>query len=221
MKFLRKIFRKPSVKNSTQQSAGRPFGSTDEEIKQFSSNWGQVIINDTTITFHNYPFNPSIAYGDKTFIASDIKNIDLESAPPTLQIGTELIFISAILRDKLKEFATKNNVPTIQQPRIWNWILEPFLDTEFTDENETMLNNILAQYGLTKPEISTIRSFVRDQMMKFNFDTMLWNWTGFSAVDVLFAMRPRLSDADFNIFYSEVMRIALLPGGHKIQATNI
>ena len=213
MNFLRQIFKRSSDKSAPQQNADRPFGSTGQEIKQFFSDWGQAIVSDTTITFHNYPFLPSIAYGDKTFIASDIKSIDLESAPPTLQIGSELIFISAKQKEKLKEFASQNNIPIIQRPPIWNWILEPFLDTEFTSEHELRLNNLLTQYGLTETEVSTIRVKVKEQMMKYNFDTMLWNWTDFSAIDVLFAMRPKLSDIEFKSFYIEVMRIALLVDG--------
>ena len=215
MNFLKQLFKRSSDKTPVQQNADRPFGSTDAEIKQFFSDWGQVIIGDTTITIHNYPFAPSIAFGDKTFIASDIKSLDLESAPPTLQIGGELIFISAEHKDKLKYFATQNNIPTIQQPPIWNWILEPFLDTEFTSEHELRLNNLLAQYGLTESEIAAFRNKVKEQMMKYNFDTMLWNWTDFNAIDVLFAMQPKLSGTDFESFYKEVMRIALLPGGQR------
>jgi hypothetical protein len=215
MNFLKQLFKRSSDKTSVQQNTGRPFGSTDEEIKQFFSDWGQVNIGDTTITIHNYPFAPSIAFGDKTFIASDIKSLDLESAPPTFQIERELIFISAEHKDELKNFATQNNIPTIQQPPIWNWILEPFLDTEFTSEHELRLNNLLAQHGLTKLEIENIRNRVKEQMLKYNFDTMLWNWTDFNAMDVLLAMHPKLSDTEFESFYREVMRIALLPDGQR------
>jgi hypothetical protein len=210
MNFLKQIFKKPGDK-----TFGRPFGSTDEEIRQFFSDLGQSIISDTAITIHHYPFAPSIAYGDKTFMATDIKSIDFESDPPILQIGNELIFISAEHKDKLKQFATQNNISIIQQSPIWNWILEPFLDTEFTSEHESRLSNLLAQYGLTETEILNTRIKVKEQMMKYNFDTMLWNWTDFSAIDVLFAMRPKLSDTDFKIFYEEVMRVALLPGGQR------
>ena len=215
MKFLKQIFKKPADKTPVQQNADRPFGSTDEEIKQFFLDWGQAIISDATMTIHNYPFAPSIVFGGKTFGASDIKSIDLESAPPTLQIGNELIFISAEHKDKLKQFTTQNKIPTIQQPPIWSWILEPFLDTEFTSEHELRLNNLLAQYGLTESEIAAIRNRVREQMMKYNFDTMLWNWTDFNAIDVLFAMRPKLTESEFKDFYAEVMKIALLPPEHR------
>ena len=212
MNFLKHIFKKTVGKTPVHQNEDRPFGSTDEEIKQFFLDWGQVTINDTTIKIHNYPFAPSIAYGDKSFMASDIKCLDLKSAPQTCQIGSELIFISAAHKGKLTQFAAINNIPIIQHPLIWNWILEPFLDTEFSSENELKLNHLLAQYGLTEIEISDIRSRVEEQMLKYNFDTMLWNWTDFSAIDVLFAMRPKLLDDEFKVFYTEVMRISLLTG---------
>ncbi|MEO9022786.1 MAG: hypothetical protein ABI237_18050 [Ginsengibacter sp.] len=215
MNYFKQIFKKSTDKTSVHQNADRPYGSTDEEIKQFFSDCGQVSIKDTTITIQNYPFVPSIAYDRKTFTTSDIKSIDIESAPPTVQIGNELIFIGAEQKDKLKDFATQNNIPVIQKPPIWNWILEPFFDTEFTSEHESRLNNLLAQYCLTETEILEIRIKVKEQMMKYNFDTMLWNWTDFSAADVLFAMLPKYSDTDFKSFYENVMRIALLQGEQK------
>ena len=47
-------------------------------------------------------------------------------------------------------------------------------------------------------------------MYKYNFDTMLWEWVGFSAFDVLRAMRTKYDKDEFREFYKRVMGIALL-----------
>lgn len=47
-------------------------------------------------------------------------------------------------------------------------------------------------------------------MLKYNFDTMLWEWGGFDASDVLRAMRTKYRKEEFEDFYRRVMEIALL-----------
>jgi len=48
-------------------------------------------------------------------------------------------------------------------------------------------------------------------MIKYNFDTMLWEWVDLDLFDVLRAMRVKYDAAEFNKFYWEAMRIALRP----------
>jgi hypothetical protein len=55
-----------------------------------------------------------------------------------------------------------------------------------------------------------LRAEVEIQMLKYNFDTMLWEWGGFSACDVLRAMRTKYNENEFREFYKRVMKIALL-----------
>ena len=211
MNFLKRLFSKNSDTKSVQQNMDRVFGSTDDEIKQFFADWGQITFGDKIIKINNYPFEPAVVYKQKTIEATEISNIDIESAPPTIQIANELIFISAEHREALKRFADKNKIDIIKHPFIWNWILEPFLDTNFTPEHKERLDKLLAVYGLIPAQISAIRDEVKEQMLKYNFDTMLWNWTDFNAMDVLLAMRPKYAADKFSEFYKEVMNIALLP----------
>ena len=93
---------------------------------------------------------------------------------------------------------------------IWGWILEPFLDTEFTAETDQRLTNLLGSYGLTTDQVKSLRKEVESQMLKYNFDTMLWEWGGFDALDVLKAMRTKYNKTEFKDFYGRVMEIALL-----------
>lgn len=187
----------------------RTYGATDEEIKQFLSPWGSLTIEEHSITVYNYPFKPSIAFGEKTFAAKDIKSIDSSATPPTLHIGSELIFVSAREMDQLVDFSARNNIPVINQSLVWDWILSPYLDTTFTDEEHKRFIQRLSNHGVSPTTVSDIREKVGHQMMKYNFDTGLWNWTDFCALDVLLSMCPALSEEAFAIFYVEVMQIAL------------
>jgi hypothetical protein len=47
-------------------------------------------------------------------------------------------------------------------------------------------------------------------MVKYNFDIMLWDWTHLGAFDVLSAMSTKYDKAEYQYFYKNVMRIALM-----------
>ncbi|MCX7638363.1 MAG: hypothetical protein N2044_11020 [Cyclobacteriaceae bacterium] len=177
---------------------------------------GTFKIERDYIIVENYPFAPSIAYKNKRLGADEIQNMDLQAAPPTLRIGNELIFVSADKKDQLQHFAALNNIPVIKRADIWDWILEPFLDTEYTEQTHKRLTDLLAKYGLTEDEVSAIREEVKAPMLKYNFGTMLWEWTHLGAWDVLCAMRLVYDDVQFSGFYRRVMDIALLPDNYPV-----
>lgn len=190
---------------------GAFFGASPSELRQFSVGLGKVSITNEAIRFENYPFESSIASVKGMISSEDILNICTNAFPPTVRVGNELLFISAEHKQDLSSFAIKNNLPPINRPELWDWILEPFLDTEFSEESKEQTYTLLAEYALTRREVDELRNKVDRQMMKYNFDTMLWEWGMFSALDVLLAMRPKLKKADFRHFYDQVMEIAIRP----------
>ncbi|MGG7551806.1 DUF7079 family protein [Chryseobacterium arthrosphaerae] len=206
MNFIRRFFK-------TGENTGNTwvmFRSSKSEIREFLVSLGQLSFADDSLTIKNYPFEPSIAYRQNTFPSEQIDDIDFTSSPPTCRIGNELLFLSAEQKTELKKFAGRNNIKTVKRPMIWEWILEPFLDTEFTAETDQKLTQILAKFGLTAEQVQNLRAEVETQMLKYNFDTMLWEWCGFDASDVLRAMRTKYQKAEFEDFYQRVMEIALL-----------
>lgn len=184
--------------------------TSNEEMSAMFVDLGQVIIGQDTITFVNYPFEPSVAFKQATFTAAEIDTIDPTGYPPTIKIGDELLFLSATQQDALKKFAADNNLTTVDRPDLWNWILEPFLDTEFTEETDNRLKIRLAEYGLTEELVISLRQALGTQMVKYNFDIMLWDWTHLGAFDVLSAMSTKYDKAEYQYFYKNVMRIALM-----------
>ena len=115
---------------------------------------------DDAIEFNNYDFSPSRVYsesGTKKVLAREIDEIDLEGAPPVLKIGNELVFISAEHRSELESFAKRNNIEIDTRFDIWDAILEPFIDTEFTPENAKKNKENLEEYGLEEEQIQKSR----------------------------------------------------------------
>ena len=186
------------------------FSTSKSEVKELLVSSGQLTIGDDFLKIQNYPFEPSIAYGQNTFKTNQIDDIDFKSYPPTFRVGNELIYLTSEKKVELEEFAKRNNIKTVERPMIWSWILEPFLDTEYTTETDERLTKLLENFGLTTDLVKSTRAEVETQMLKYNFDTMLWEWGGFDALDVLKAMRTKYKKEEFDNFYRRVMEIALL-----------
>ncbi|MGB3342576.1 MAG: hypothetical protein WBA61_01560 [Aequorivita sp.] len=206
MNFFKKIFgtsEKPT-------DSWTMFSTSKKEVNDLLVSTGQLRIGSDFLQIDDYPFQPSIAYGQTKIFVDTIDEIDIESYPPTIKVKDELIFLTSEKRDELKAFARRNDLRTVKRPDIWGWILEPFLDTEFTKETDERLTRLLNEYGLTKETVDSIRKEVKTQMLKYNFDTMLWEWGGLGAEDVLKAMRTKYDEEDFEEFYDKVMKIALL-----------
>lgn len=186
------------------------FRTSKLEVQELLVSMGQITVGNDFLKIDNYPFEPSIAYRQLIFKTNQIDDIDYMSSPPTMRVGNELIFLTAKKKVELEEFAKKNNIKTVERPMIWDWILEPFLDTELTTEDDQRLTKLLEDYGLTTDQITFLRAEVETQMLKYNFDTMLWDWIGLDASDVLRAMRTKYNKAEYEDFYSRVMKVALL-----------
>lgn len=86
--------------------------------------------------------------------------------------------------------------------------MEPFVDTEFTKENEILVVQRLAENGISQKEIDTIRKEVGKPMYAYNFETMLWEWNSLGLTDVLSAMLVKYSNKKFNDFYWRAIAIA-------------
>jgi len=168
---------------------------------------GEAAVEKNSITFKKYPFEPSSVYPSKKVLANEIDEIHLQQYPPTLKIGKELIFVSRELVKRLESFAYQNRINTCERAANWNWITEPFLDTEFDKEQQVKTEKRLEANGIFKEELKELREEIGKQMYKYNFDTMLWEWVNLGLNDVLAAMRSKLSKEKFTEFYWRAMEI--------------
>lgn len=194
-------------------SGWRMFTTTAEEISDMlDGHKGTVTIEPDGIIFKDYPFAPAIACRQENIEAACISDIDINAHPLTIRVGHELLFVSVKDKDRLLLFANANHIPLVKRDDIWGWILEPFLDTEYTGDTHQRLNRQLATYGLSEEQVYTIRMEVKIQMLKYNFDTALWEWVSLGLKDVLCAMRAKYDATAFAAFYQKAMDIALLPG---------
>ena len=184
--------------------------STSKDIftlKNLLCGIGKSEIREQEILISDYPFEPSVVYPTALISANDIECISVDFTVCKVYVQNDIIFISAEYKEKLKQFAESNNIRLIIQKWNWDWILEPYLDTEFTKEIEERCLARLIENGFSESEVDNIRNEVKDQMYAYNFDTMLWDWCSLSLSDVLSAMRAKYSEKEFRIFYKRALEI--------------
>lgn len=168
---------------------------------------GESEVYKNEIRIKNYPFKPSSVFPKKTIRAEEVDALFWDAYPPLIKLKDDCIFISREYSDELKQFAEVNDVRTFKPIWNWQWILEPYLDTEYTEETHKGLLKLLDEKGIPLEEVASLRSEVKDQMIKYNFDTMLWEWGSLGLLDVLAAMRVKYKAKKFEDFYKRAMEI--------------
>lgn len=186
---------------------GTYFGSTPQELDHFVSGIGKASIQKEVIKFRGYPFEPACVYPEKEISFQKIDEIHLGAYPLSIKIGEELIFISRTLTEELEYFAKQHEIPLVRRASNWDWITEPFLDTTFTEQQQEATFRLLRNNGISEQEVHVLRAEIAEQMFKYNFDTLLWEWGGLGLSDVLAAMRPKLNTKAFHDFYWKAMEI--------------
>lgn len=159
------------------------------------------------IVLENYPFKPSKAYPYMVLNAHDIHAVVLKSHPPQLCYKGDWIFIAVEKLQELTVFVETNAIRTAPKNWVWDYILEPFLDTAHTKEEAERTLHALVEKGMHSAQVAAIRKEVSQQMYRYNFDTMLWEWVSLGLLDVLQAMRVAYSDRAFEEFYNKAMAI--------------
>ena len=168
---------------------------------------GKSEIRENEIYISEYPFEPSVAYPNKLIKATDIISISADFGFCKIYVDNDIVFVTSEQKTELLKFAEKNKITLKKHSWNWDWILEPYLDTEFTADTEKRIEKCLTKVGIDKIETDKIRNEVGKQMDKYNFDTMLWDWCSLGLSDVLSAMRVKYDRIEFKEFYKRAIEI--------------
>src|SRR6185312_10154321 len=107
----------------------------DEEIEDNVYKRVKLEVREHELVFpRGYYFRQSTIYKTRRIPANIISAINAEQWPPSCIINdNEIIFLKYEQKDELMDFANRNGIPLTDQPDLWSYICEPFLDTEVTE----------------------------------------------------------------------------------------
>lgn len=145
----------------------------------------QLTFTDKGIKFgYTYPFKHSSLRKNPFVLKEAINEVTLSSYLPSLVINNqEVIFIPILYAEKLKAYAQQHNLPISDRVDIWGAITFVFLDIACTEEELVGNYALLAENGLPKEEVKTIRKRIEKEMLWLTMYT--WEWMGYSHYDVL------------------------------------
>ncbi len=102
----------------------------------------------------------------------------MNTSPPSIVINNnEVIFLGYEDLDQLREFSERNSLEESERVDIWELLNQPFLDTEFSEEEKSQTLQRLRDNGLTKYEIKTIRKRIGRIMWLYTW-SMEWAYLG-------------------------------------------
>ena len=173
-----------------------------------------VSFTPSGIEFRNYDFSPASVFPGGLLPYSQIESIGHWTAPPEIHTRSgEILFVAAVLEKELQRAAHVNSIPIVRRLDVWALILEPFLDTEFSEEHQRQTLDQLNRAGLTDKQVEEIRRRVGAPVGVLNY-MFLWNWCYLGLYDVLDIMQAALEPVEYRDFYAEAMRIARIAGSH-------
>lgn len=173
--------------------------------------WPQAEVREAEIHIASYPFSHSSLFpGPATVPASRITALFQSITDAALVLdGNEVIFLPREHRNELQAFAERHHVPAPNIMEVWSALAEPYLDTEYTADQEARDFVRLAEQGYGEAEVRELRRRISGPMLTATWFT--WEWGLHTTQDVLRAFAT-LSPRKFTPeLYSTVMEVALRP----------
>lgn len=150
------------------------------------------------IEIGGYPFPPASVYPGGVVPITEIAEIDSTSAPPELRLRSgEVLFVTAEQKLLLQAWARKHGVPEAPRTDVWGLLLEPFLDTELSEEVQQRTVTRLLERGFSRSEIERLRGRFGPAMIAYNIASGLWDWVHLGAFDLLQAHMGKLAGETF------------------------
>lgn len=174
-----------------------------------------IIFQKNHLEFQAYEFPVASVWQSNRLLAENICEIHLtHRAPPEIVTKQgEILFVSTTQRSYLRLFAKVNNIPDVYTLDVWSLLLEPYLDTEFSEEEQQSTIQILNKSGFTNEEINAIRDKVKGNVL--NYNALIWEWVHLGHYDLFQAYNlPSIATNEVQKFYTWANQIALR--GHSL-----
>ena len=168
------------------------------------------------IAFTGYSFRPASVFPNGRLAYSAIRDVDPDAAPPEVRtLEGETLFISSEQAAEFRIMIAETRLTVVQRTDVWHLLLEPFLDTEITPDDQERTMAELRRLGISGSEVAQIRQSATNSMLAYN--GVLWDWVHLGLFDLFASTRwpfawtgfvYRLFPKRYQEFYWRAMEIA-------------
>ena len=177
----------------------------------------QVEFSPEGLRYEAYPFAPSVAARRALVRWTIVRDADPNATPPEVRLKSgETLFVTRTQKAELASTLARAGIPIVSRPDVWHWLLEPYLDTQFTPSDTEQTLARLESAGVSPKETDAIRAKVGRFMLAYN--AIHWDWVHLGLDDLLVARHSLITRAwqrvrgqSFAEFYWWAMAIADRP----------
>jgi predicted metal-dependent HD superfamily phosphohydrolase len=173
--------------------------------------WPAGEVRDAEIFIAEYPFaHASVFPGGVVVPAARVTAIfDSITDAAFVLDGNEIVFLPKGCKADLQALASRQGIPCPRIYEVWSRLAAPYLDTEYSAEEEARDFQSLAERGYDSKEVQELRRLIQSTMLAATWFTFEWGF--YTTQDVLRAvalLSPRELTAEL---YRTIMEVALRP----------
>jgi len=158
-----------------------------------------------TVILPRYPFP---ARATRRVATADIVEVIDWISPAIRTVEGEFLCVRYDAKAGLHAWSAARGVPVVKRYDAWADLLDPFLDTEFTPEDQRHTLDRLAAVGLNEAAVMALRERLEKPMIQRT--VWGWEWIHYGLADVLDTMKPLVwtRGKRWRAFYDEAMAVA-------------
>ena len=135
-----------------------------------------------SLVYDRYPIAGASVHPSGRVAPGAIAEVDPDNRR-LLTVAGEFLYFPYALIEPARAFAERHGLPLVHRAEPWSLILQPFLDTEHSAEQEASALAQLAAWGLEPAEVARLRETVEAPMMAFT--ALTWEWAFYGLEDYL------------------------------------
>lgn len=168
------------------------------------------------VQFVDYEFEPASVFPNGLLPYDEILELWDSWIPPVLRTrDDELLFISVHSKDDVAAALRARNIPVVDRFDVWERLLEPFLDTQHSEDHIEKTLRELEAHGVSRAECARIRHVLGEPLCTYNYTCCVWDWCHLDLSDLFSSFRVspnpahKLDVEEFRRLYRWSMDVAI------------
>ena len=185
-------------------------GLTGAPRRKFAQlGWPEGEVREAELFVASYPFaHASVFPGRAVVPAARVTAIFCSISDAAFVLdGKEIVFLPKQCKPGLDAFASRHCIPSPNIREVWSDLAEPYIDTEYSAEQEASDFQSLTERGYDREEVRALRRQIAPTMWTATLFTFEWGF--YTTQDVLRAFAIISPQQFTEQFYRNVMEVAL------------